>query len=146
HFSSHRLGRHAAIGAQRDGHDDQISGGRCLSRRGGARLGAELFDELCERLGSSRVAEHHVITSRDGQARDGATDQSAANQADSLHSVLLAHGLSLVKVFPMLHPIHQSAMASIALAIFSILDGKKRNPFAARRTQESTAISSRTRL
>lgn len=70
------------MGGQWDGRYDQICGARRFGRCGCSGCAAQVGDEVSEHLGVSRIAENHLEPGRDGQAGNGRTDHSAADESE----------------------------------------------------------------
>src|SRR5581483_12200628 len=81
-LAGQRLGRHGAVGLERDAHHHDVPGLRGFGR--GCRAGSwpEFGGEVAESLRPPGVAEYDVVTGVDGQAGDGASDVAAADESD----------------------------------------------------------------
>jgi hypothetical protein len=85
-LSRQRLDRNGPIVLQRDGDDDDVPGFRSIERRCRSSFGPELSDKIRQRLRSSRIADHHVVSALDREPRDLASNESCSDESNGLHN------------------------------------------------------------
>src|SRR5262245_59930458 len=97
-LAGQRGGRNKTVVLQRDCDDDDVSGLRSLGRSCWSCFGASLFNERCQSLGATRVADHNVVIRGHRDARQLTSDITGANQSNSLHGVFTPGCLRLMAV------------------------------------------------
>ena len=78
--------REVGTSAERHGDDDDVPGSGGPVRRRGPGVRPELLDEVGECVRPAAVAQDDVVAGADRQARDGAAEMSAADQAPGRHA------------------------------------------------------------